>query len=97
MDLEQEISRGNLAKVVLDNPIYQEAFSQLREQILREWQESPARDQEGREKLWTSLKLLERTKVNLEQVMETGKLARIQLQEQSAIEKAKQFAKDWIG
>lgn len=97
MELEQEVSRGNLAKAVLDNPIYQEAFSQLREQILQEWVDSPIRDQEGREKLWTSLKLLEKTKANLEQVMETGKLARLQIQDQTALAKARQFAKNWIG
>lgn len=94
MDLEREISRGNQAQELLEHPLMVEALQTMRSRITEQWESSPARDKEGRESLWTMLKLLGNLEGHLKEVLETGKLARLQLeQKQSALKQAK----EWIG
>lgn len=73
--LDDEIRRGQQAREVLDHPLYQEAFNTLRAELVQQWERSPARDTEGREKLWLMLKSLERVGAHLESHMVTGQLA----------------------
>lgn len=77
--IEQRIYDANRAKEVLENEAFQAAFADIENQITQQWIESPARDTEGREKLWTSLKLLQKLKASLEGNLETGKLAELEL------------------
>ena len=69
--LQSEVDRGRQAHEVLEHPLYQEAFSQYRERLTREWADSPARDNEGREKLWLMLKTAEAVERHLSELMET--------------------------
>lgn len=88
--LVAEISRGQQAGAVLDNPIYREAIDGLRDQLRGEWEASPARDTEGREKLWLAVNLLTKLEAHLAQTMQTGQMARMQLdQERSRLERLK--------
>lgn len=73
---ELEISRGEEAARLLANPLYVESFDAVEQELMEQWKNSPARDEAGREKLWLSLKLLHRTRAQLEQVMQTGHVAR---------------------
>lgn len=75
MELEEQASRGQQAKNLLAHPLLTEAFSVIEQDIQDKWQNSPARDSEGREQLWTQLKLLHRVRSELQQVVETGKVA----------------------
>ena len=94
MDIEREISRGSQAQELLEHPLMVEALQTLRSRIAEQWESSPARDKEGRESLWTMLKLLGNLEGHLREALETGKLARLQLeQKQSALKQAK----EWIG
>jgi hypothetical protein len=57
-----------------------------------EWQASPARDKEGRETLWLMLKTARAVHAHLKQIMETGQLATLQLeQKRSMLERARQW------
>lgn len=78
--IEQRLHDGSRAKEVLENEIYQAAWAGLRQEIIDQWTNSPARDADGREKLWTCLKLLERVQGSLQTTMETGRLAQLELQ-----------------
>jgi hypothetical protein len=73
--LLQEMDRGQQARDLLEHPLMQEAFSTIRETYLAQWESSPARDSEGREKIWTYLKQLETVKAHLSTVLETGRMA----------------------
>jgi hypothetical protein len=71
---EQEKQRTELAKNVLDNPVFQDAIKQIKQELYGEFLNSPARDSEGREKIYLMGKMFDLLLVNIKSVMETGKL-----------------------
>ena len=74
MTPEQEKQRTQLAKNVLDNPVFQDAIKQIKQELYGEFLNSPARDSEGREKIYLMGKMFDLLLVNIKSVMETGKL-----------------------
>ena len=86
---EQE--RARQAQELAEHPLFKEALATYRERLMHEWAESPARDTEGREKLWLMLKTAEAVERHLVELMETGKLASIQLEQRRSLS---QRAKD---
>lgn len=91
MNLEQRLSQGDKANEVLQNEQFQAAFEAIKQEILDQWINSPARDEAGREKLWIYQCLLEKVKAHLTSTLETGKLARIELQEKSRVQKMQEW------
>lgn len=89
MELDHEISRGQRAAEILDNDLYIEAFDTLKTRLMNQWADSPARDKEGRESLWLMTKLLESVQAHLNEIMQTGKIARVQLEQQSLFDRLK--------
>ena len=90
MTPEQAIYRANRAKEVLENETYIEAFALIEQELTEQWKSSPARDQDGREKLWLMQRLLAKLKVTLESTMDSGKLAVAELtHKQTLMERAK--------
>jgi hypothetical protein len=88
--IEQRIYDGNRAAEVLNNEAFQKAFADIEEQFVQAWKDSPARDVEGREKIWTCLGLLKKLKGSLEGSLETGKLAELDmLHKRNALERMK--------
>ena len=75
MTIENDIQRAQHAQRLLDDELLNEAFEAIRLTYLQEWENSPVRDVEGREKLWTMLKLLDRVKGHLQSVIDDGKVA----------------------
>lgn len=84
MDLEQNLARGVRANEVLENEIYIEAFELIKQEIYTTWQQSPARDAEARETLYLMLKLMDKLKATMQSVMETGKLASLEMDYQKS-------------
>ena len=74
MTPEQEKQRTELAKNVFDNPVFQDAIKQIKQELYGEFLNSPARDSEGREKIYLMGKMFDLLLVNIKSVMETGKL-----------------------
>ena len=79
---EIEIRRGEHAASLLNDELLSEAFAYVAQELTEQWQNSPARDQSGREKLWLSLKLLQKVHGHLSSVLETGKFAKATLAQQ---------------
>ena len=79
MDKEKEIQRGQQAKRILEDPIFVEALQKVSQELDQEWINSPIRDTEGREKIYMMKKMLGVLHVQLQSVMETGKLATKQI------------------
>lgn len=79
MSLEEEVDAGRQAEYLLEHPIYQQAIATLRSEITQQWATSPARDAEGRERLWVMLKLLDRIQGHITSIAETGKMAKKQI------------------
>tara|TARA_R100000963_G_C4609103_1_gene80122 strand:- start:338 stop:574 length:237 start_codon:yes stop_codon:yes gene_type:complete len=69
---EEEIKRSNDAKAIIENPLYQEAYTELRTGLINELLETPLRDTEAREKLYLMIKMLDSVQARIKSIMETG-------------------------
>jgi hypothetical protein len=92
--LLQELERGQQATELMEHPLMLEAFSTIRESYLTQWENSPARDTEGREKIWTYLKQLETLRSQMTTVMQTGRMAQ---EQRSLMERMKAGARSLTG
>lgn len=79
MTPEKEAEQGRKAELLLDNPIYKDSIEAVREAIIAQWQACPIRDKEGQHELKLMLKLLNDLTANIRLVAETGKLAKLQI------------------
>ena len=75
----EEIDRGNKAKVILSDPLFQEAFDQLRELYMNAWDQTTIKDSDTRERLWMMIANLGDVKAHLKTVLETGQMSEQQL------------------
>ena len=69
-----DIERGDRAKEVLDNAIYQEAYVAVEQELIRLWKLE--KSTEARESLWLEQRLLSKVRTRLETVMASGTLER---------------------
>jgi hypothetical protein len=83
--LEHRLFQGDQAKIVLENEAFQAAFSAVEKEVTEQWQNSPARDRDGRESLWQYLMMLRKVKAHLQTTLETGTLAKLELQHQQTL------------
>lgn len=77
MSLQAEMERGALAREVIDNPVYAEAWAAIEQEVIRQWRE--ARNPQDREQLHQFLLMHEKARTALESVMRTGQLAEAEI------------------
>tara|TARA_R100001129_G_scaffold159674_1_gene123968 strand:+ start:13973 stop:14221 length:249 start_codon:yes stop_codon:yes gene_type:complete len=70
--------RAILAQQILDNPIYQEAVSEVENRLVQAWQDTIVSQREDREKIYHMLLAMRDIKSQIEEVLTTGKLAEMQ-------------------
>lgn len=80
-----EIARGDLANSVLENPIYKESWDAVRSGIIQAWENAPIRDKDGQNELKLMLKVMNDVRKYVEQTMQTGKMAKIQMENESVV------------
>ena len=68
--------RANEAKELLENPLLEEAFTQMEAAYLADWRSSGLADLEERERIWLAIKVLEEVKRHLRVVVENGVIAK---------------------
>jgi|TARA_R100001530_G_scaffold94843_1_gene65869 hypothetical protein len=68
--------REEHAKRLLDDQLFVEAFDTLEKNLLDTWTHSSVNDVDSREQCWLSLRLLERIRLHLTSIIETGNMAR---------------------
>lgn len=88
MEPLEEQRRGDQARLILENPIYVETVNSIREGIIQAWESAPLRDKEGANELKLMLKLLGDLNRNIETVMQTGKMAKIQMERENVFKRA---------
>lgn len=71
--------RGANARLVLENPVYQEAMKSMQQQVVDEWAKCPVRDMEGQKLLLQLHKLTKKFEGLLSGMVETGSLAQLDL------------------
>lgn len=94
--IEERIYSGDRAREVLENEAFLQAFEDIEHEVIEQWKNSPARDEVGREKLWTYLSLMKKLQQHLTSTLETGKLAKIELEhKRSLAEKVRAGLPSW--
>ena len=79
--LQAAISRGARAEALLGNELLQEAFVRLERDYIEAWKISPARDTDGRERLWQAVNIVAKVHDHIVKVVNDGKLAQRHLNE----------------
>lgn len=79
MSLEDQMSRGDEAARLLENPVLTEAFTALEQEYTNLWKQTKASDEAAREKLWLSIRQLQMVQAHLHSAIQTGKVARATL------------------
>lgn len=93
--IEQRIYDGNRAKEVLENESFKWAFESIQEELTETWKNSPARDAEGREKIYLAIQILKKLQACLVSSLETGKLAEMELNhKRTLLDRAKEIWQD---
>ena len=69
--------REHRAKALLDNPLFQEAFEVLKEDLMNRWQHSGSTDLEARESIWLAMRLLDRIHGHINSIVETGHMTKM--------------------
>ena len=77
--LASEVSRGEKAKLLLDEPLIKEAFETLKKEFQDAILNTKHNEDEARRALWQAYHLTDRVENPLRTVMETGKLAATQI------------------
>jgi len=79
--LQAAISRGARAEALLQNELLQEAFATLEHDYIDAWKMTPARDTDGRERLWQATDIVAKIRDHLIKVVNDGKLSQRHLSE----------------
>lgn len=75
----EQIARAQRAKLILEDPLVVAAFGDIRAQLRQAWEESPARDKEGREELYRFMRVASKFEAAFRAHVETGEIAAHQL------------------
>ena len=89
MDQETEIRRGSEAARLLSEPLLKQALEDIKAEIVQQWSDCPARDQEGREWIWRHFKVAEKLEAVLRGYVESGRVALSRLEPETKVEKVK--------
>jgi hypothetical protein len=89
--LSQEIRRSDKAKQILENPIFNESLTELKKLYTESLFNTGAKETETREKLWLAVNVLGKVEQHIQQVLDTGKLAKKQLEDFRKQEESKKF------
>ena len=69
--------REEHANRILTDPLYQEAFDKLKEDLMNRWEHSGSTELEARESIWLAMRLLDRIHSHLKSIIETGHMAKM--------------------
>lgn len=90
---QEEINRGVEAERLLAHPLIQEFFTKAQEGIVDSMATSPLGDEKTHNRLVIALQVLNQLEKSFKDVINTGKMAQIQVNEASMMDKVKKFAR----
>ena len=79
--LQQEVSQSSKAKQLLDNPLLKEALNELKKLYTESLFNTGAKETETREKLWLAYNIVGKVEQHIQEIFDTGKLAKKQLED----------------
>lgn len=82
MTLEERLYHGDRAREILDNEVFQSVWADLEKDLIESWKNIPSSPNHAadRERLHLSVILLGKIKACIEQTLDTGKLAKLELE-----------------
>ena len=69
--------REEHANRILTDPLYQEAFDIIKQDLMNRWEHSGSAELEARESIWLAMRLLDRIHGHLQSIIETGHMAKM--------------------
>lgn len=81
MTPEEELARAQECQQILSNKHVREALGSIREALVEQWQRTPVKDSDLREKIWAIYCAAMKFEQILQSHIETGKMAAIQVNE----------------
>jgi hypothetical protein len=79
IDLVRDRALGREASDLLNSKMFSDVMDSYEKALVEQWKLSPARDTEGREKLWLAVQALHGVRNALAAMIEDGKIAEIEL------------------
>ena len=64
--------RVGKANALLNDPLFNEAFDELRKDLMNRWESSGSTELEARESIWLAMRLLDRLHGHINSIVETG-------------------------
>jgi hypothetical protein len=74
--IQRQITEMGYAAALIGNEFLWKQFDYLKEQYIAAWQVTPARDTDGRERLWQAVQVVGKVRDHLTKVLNDGKLAK---------------------
>ena len=65
------------ARGLVNDPLLQESYTVLREDLMNRWNHSGSTDSEARESIWLAIRLLDRIEGHVKSIIETGHMNKI--------------------
>ena len=69
--------RERRAQSLINDPLLNEAFDVLKEDLMNRWNHSGSTDLEARESIWLAMRLLDRIHGQINSIVETGHIAKM--------------------
>ena len=69
--------RERRAQALINDPLLNESFDVLKEDLMNRWNHSGSTDLEARESIWLAMRLLDRIHGHINSIVETGHMAKI--------------------
>ena len=72
-----DLQREEQAKRLLSDPLFNEAFEMLKEDLMNRWEVSGSTEFEARESIWLAMKLLDKLYNHISSIVETGRMNKV--------------------
>ena len=69
--------RERRAQSLINDPLLNESFDVLKEDLMNRWNHSGSTDLEARESIWLAMRLLDRIHGHISSIVETGRMAKM--------------------
>ena len=69
--------RERRAQALITDPLLNEAFDTLKEDLMNRWNHSGSTDLEARESIWLAMRLLDRIHGHINSIIESGHMAKM--------------------
>ena len=69
--------RERRAQSLINDPLLNESFDILKEDLMNRWNHSGSTDLEARESIWLAMRLLDRIHGHINSIVETGHMAKM--------------------